>query len=290
MDYKRTPEWHEEHKDMSGEEMERQFGGHSANWRRAKRAAVGEPEPVKPRVGIAVFDLHFPDHDTRLWQNILRYTKTLDPDIFVFGGDNLTLDVVSHWIDNKRGKVEGKRLKADYLRFNRSVLDPLSVILRDDTQRVFHFGNHEDWVRQYLEVHPEMEGLIEIEQWLHLDGWKVLQYGETAKFGHLYSMHGTHINLHNAYKTAQVYGRSIMYGHGHTLQAHTLVTPLDSLPYAATQIPCACKMNPHYRRNQPNSWVNGFATFYVRPDGQFNLYPVVAIDGSFTAPDGTFYE
>jgi len=288
---------------LSGEEVGRRLGIDGGSARRKIRDAKREYPKLdwyggvlapaittaKTRMGIGYWDMHHPKHDKKLWSNVLRYVADTDPDIFVFGGDNEDLEVVSHWVKDKRKIVEGKRLKRDYLDFNRDVLDPLDSILRENVERVFHLGNHEDWVSQYLDVHPEMEGMIEFEEYLHLDGWNVLPYGHTAKFGHLYSTHGTYINIHNAYKTAQVYGRSIMYGHGHTLQVHTLVTPLDSLPYAATQIPCACELNPSYRLNQPNAWVTGFAVFYVQPNGNFNLFPVVAIDGCFTAPDGTYY-
>lgn len=299
----RSREWWVEHAPLSGQQLGRELGMDGAHARRMIREAKqnpdlrdlpwygGVPEMVhtKTRMGIGVWDLHHPKHDKKLWRNILKYVKDSDPDIFTLGGDNEDLEVVSHWVKDKRKVVEGKRLKKDYLDFNRDVLDPLDDILRPEVERVFHLGNHEDWVRQYLEVHPEMEGFIELEETLHLDGWQVLPYGHTHKYGHLYSMHGTYINIHNAYKTAQVYGRSVMYGHGHTLQVHTLVTPLDSLPYAATQIPCACDLNPTYRLNQPNAWVTGFTVFYIRPDGTFNLFPIVALGGTFTAPNGVTY-
>jgi hypothetical protein len=82
----------------------------------------------------------------------------------------------------------------------------------------------------------------------------------------------------------------MVYGHGHTYQAHTNITPIDSEAHTAVQIPCACDLNPHYRINKPNAWLNGFAVFYVQPDGSFNLYPVISIGGEFTAPTGVRYE
>ena len=284
MDYKRTPEWWDEHGQKAGEELAREFGGDGAHWRRAKRSnfLIPTPPPVIKR-GIGLWDLHHPGHDKKLWRNILRFTEDFDPDVWVFGGDNEDLEVISHWVGNRRLRVEGKR-------FNRDVLDPLDAVLRDDTRRIFHLGNHEDWVRQYIEEHPEMEGLIELEEHLHLENWEVYEYGEVSHEGKLHFMHGEYINIHNAYRTAQVYGRNIMYGHGHTFQAHTVTAPLDVHSHMAMQVPCACSINPHYRRNRPNQWVTGFSVFYVRPDGSFNAYPVIAVDGVFTAPDGTLYE
>lgn len=294
-----TYEFWQENCGKSGEQIAREQGKDGGTMRRIIRAAKteypdldwygGTPEPPKVRRGIAVYDLHHPRHNKRLWQNILKFTEDFDPDIFVFGGDNEDLEVVSHWVGNRRRKIEGKRLKKDYDDFNREVLAPLDATLSADAERHFLLGNHEAWVEQYIDEHPEVEGFFEIRNNLNLDGWNVYDYGEVAKVGHLHFIHGAYINVHNAYKTAQVYGRSMVYGHGHSYQAHTLTTPLDSLPYAAVQLPCACDLNPHYRLNQPNSWVNGLGVFYVHPDGHYSLYPVIAIDGTFLAPDGTFY-
>lgn len=292
MDYKRTPRWWGEHGQKSGEQLARENGGDPANWRRAKRKyGTNNPPKVTPiRKGVCVYDLHHPYHNKRLWANILRFCEDFEPDAFVFGGDNLDLEVVSHWVGNRRRKVEGKRLKKDYLRFNNEVLSPLDDILSDDAERIFLLGNHEDWVEQYIDEHPEVEGFFEVRNNLDIGKWDVYEYGEVAKIGKLHFIHGTYINIHNAMKTAQVYGRNIVYGHGHTLQTHTITAPLDVESHTATQIPCACEMNPHYRRNQPNSWLNGFGVFYILPNGNFSLYPVVAVDGVFVAPNGQTYE
>lgn len=284
------------HKHLNGEALADDLGIDGGSARRLIRKAKRDhpdlwpDEQPKTRMGVAVFDLHHPLHDKKLWGNILRFVGDSDPDVFLFGGDNQDLGVVSHWNENKRRRVEGKRLKQDYETFVRDVLDPLETVLRDDAERIYHLGNHEAWVEQYIDQHPEVEGFFEVENNLPLDRWQVLDYGETSKVGHLHFTHGTYINIHNALKTAQVYGRCVAYGHGHTFQAHTLVTPLDTTPISAVQIPCACHTNPDYRKNQPNSWVTGFAVFYVRPDGTFNLYPVIAIGGIFTAPNGVIYD
>lgn len=285
----------------SGEQLARETGGDGGTWRRKIRAAkIAYPDlpwttspkqtSGKPLKGIAIFDMHHPKHDKKLWRNILDFVEEFQPDIFALGGDNMDLEVVSHWVGNKRKIVEGKRLLHDYKTFNRDVLDPLNAVLPEDARKICMLGNHEDWINQYLAEHPEMEGLIELTNHLHLDDWEVYEYGENANVGKLHIIHGAYVNQHNAFKTAQVYGRNIIYGHGHTYQAYTITAPLDVQSHMATQIPCACHLNPSYRLNQPNTWVNGFATFYVQPNGNFNLFPVIAVDGAFVAPTGKYYE
>jgi len=267
-----------------------------AGWRKARRTAAERfpylfDEDRRPLTGIAVFDLHYPHHTQRLWDNILRLTADMQPDVFVFGGDNMHMDPFSHWNHdrNKRRQLEGKRVKKEYAGFQSAILDPLEERLGDECRRIFMLGNHEKWVADYTDEHPEVEGYFEVENNLALDRWELYEYGESAEVGKLHFIHGLYCLLHNAAKTVTVYHRNVVYGHGHTYQAHTEVTPLDSDAHTAVQIPCACDMNPDYARNKPNAWLQGFAIFHIRAGGNFNLYPVIAVDGHFTAPNGTYY-
>lgn len=291
----------EDNCEKHGDQLVREYGGYGGSWRRRiAKAKQDYPDlnwrnkPVskveKVRKGICVFDLHHPVHDKKLWANILQFTQDFDPDLFVFGGDNQDLEVISHWVGNKRRRIEGKRLYRDYEKFNSQVLDPLDTILREDTEKVYLFGNHENWVEQYIDEHPEVEGFFEIENNLNLDNWSIVEYGNSYNAGKLHFIHGEYCNLHNAYRTVQVYGRNVIYGHGHTYQAHTITAPLDVQSHTAIQIPCACSLNPHYMKNKPNAWVNGFGVFYIHPNGNFNMFPIIATDGAFIAPNGTFYE
>ena len=282
----------------SSEQLARETGTDGGSMRRRIRAAKaaypdlpwGAQEPKKPQTGIAIYDLHHPSHDKRLWSNILRYIKDTNPDVIVFGGDNQDFQTISHWIANKRRQIEGMRIKQDYAECNRDVVDPVNSLLKSDARKIWLKGNHEDWVEQYIDEHPEVEGYLELENNLHLEGWEVYEYGTVAEVGKLKFTHGHYTNLHNAYKTAQTYGASVVYGHGHSFQAFTLTSPLGCDTHMGIQLPCACHLNPHYRQNQPNSWVNGFGTFYVQPNGYWNLYPTIAFDGAFAAPNGKLYK
>jgi hypothetical protein len=169
------------------------------------------------------------------------------------------------------------------------VLDPLDEVLSDECRRIFMLGNHERWAEDYIDAHPEVEGYFEVANNLDLARWELYEYGQSAEVGKLHFIHGAYCNEFSAKKTVTTYHRNVVYGHGHTFQAHTEVTPLDADAHTAVQIPCACDLNPDYARNQPNRWLSGFGVFYVNPNGTFNLYTVIAVDGHFTAPSGTHY-
>jgi len=293
-----TREFWVENRHLSGEQLGKKLGIDGGSARRLIREAKADPTTadlwpkVQPNIvrGIAFYDMHHPKHDQRLWNNLLRFAEDFRPTAWVFGGDNMDMEPVSHWIGNKRRKIEGLRLCEDYESFNRDVLARVDALLPEDAERIFLLGNHEDWVEQYIDEHPEVEGFLEVRKNLNLERWDVYDYGEVAKIGKLHFIHGEYFNIHHAHKTGQVYGRNVVMGHTHTYQVHTHTVPTDVESHSAIALPCGCHLNPNYRKNKPNAWVTGFGVFYVHPNGNFDLYPVIAVNGSFIAPNGTLYE
>lgn len=291
-----TREFWKENSKYNGEQLAKLYGGWGSVWRRRiVKAKASYPEfypkeVVKVSKGVCYYDLHYPAHNKELWTNFLEYVKDLKPDVFVFGGDNLDMEVVSHWTKGKHRRIEGTRLKEDYDGFTRDILEPLERVLPDGCRKIFLEGNHELWVERYIDEHPEVEGFFEVRRNLPLDDWEWYDYGTAAEVGKLFFIHGEFVNQHNAMKTVQTFGRNVVYGHGHTLQAFVATTPLDVQSHMAMQIPCTCEINPHYRKNRPNGWLNGFGVFYNLPNGNFNLLPVIATDNKFVAPNGKFYD
>lgn len=239
---------------------------------------------------LGIWDLHYPLHDPILLKNILKEIKSFKPDVLVLGGDNMNMSAVDHWLHDKGlvRQLEGKRIMSEYEGFKTDILGPIEKLLKPSCRKIWLNGNHEDWIELAIDKNPQGEGYWEIENNLHLKayGWEVYPYGKTAKVGKLYLHHGQYTNQYHAKKTVDVFEKSIMYGHVHTYQVFTKITPLDNEAHTAISIPCACLLNPEYRRNQPNTWVSGFVEFFVLPCGNFNAYPIVATAGHFTTPAG----
>ena len=242
------------------------------------------------KVGIGVWDMHFPNHNQKLWENVLRVIGDIKPDFFVFGGDNLDMDAVNHWeIDkgNKRG-MEGKRLRKAYDDYNSEIMDQFNGSLPDYCRKLWLKGNHELWLEQYIDKIPELEGFAEIERNVKLDGWELYDYRQTVKIGKIYFHHGEYTCKYHASKMADVFEKNMVIGHLHTLQVHTKVTPIDGEAHSVYSMPCACDMNPRYMKDKPSAWVNGFGVFYIMPNGNFNIYPVISSKDHFVF-NGKYY-
>ncbi len=78
-------------------------------------------------------------------------------------------------------------------------------------------GNHEYRVTRYINAHPELEGLIEVDKVLNLterriDWVQSWSKGELFNLGNCSFHHGLFCNDHHAKKMVTRFGRNILYG------------------------------------------------------------------------------
>ncbi len=237
-------------------------------------------------------DIHHPHCDDRTMDVVNEFIFDYDPDELVYMGDQMSLDCVSFWNKKKPLLKEGQRLKKDYENFNREILQTHENITRQDIRRTFIMGNHEERVISYVEENPELEGFLDIDLTLNLHdrGYKVIPFGEYHRIGKLYVIHGKYWNMYHAKKTVEVFEGNVVYAHVHNPQMFTKISPIDSKGYhMATSLPCLCNIEPDYKKNAPNHWVNGFGIVEHLPaTGFFNLYTIIIIEGSFMY-NGKYY-
>lgn len=228
-------------------------------------------------------DTHTPLHDEDAFCAFLSFVKDFQPDEIDHLGDLGEWESVSHWIEDKRRKIEGKRLKADFDACN-NMLDRVEEVLPKNKKikRVFCIGNHEDWIEQYLDCHPEMEDIVDLRSNLRFKerGYEVYDLNDYYRSGKIVCTHGPYENMFHAKTNAEKVGTNVIYGHLHTHQVCTLRN-LDS-PYKGVAIPCLCKLNKDFLKNRLVNWIHGFAFSETLPNGNFNLFVVEIINGVFS--------
>jgi hypothetical protein len=244
---------------------------------------------------VAAFDTHYgfervggqkkPIHNSKAIGAMMAFVSDFKPDIFVHGGDGLDCGAVSHWNKGKRKSVEGLRLIEDAREARKGLIEPINSVLPKSAQKVYHLGNHEDWLEDLLEEYPGLEGLVGVDEMLGLTetGWTIIPQGGVSKFGKLYFAHGDNVGgKHVAHQAVLDYERSIRIGHHHTYQTFTKVSAIDiSDSRTGVAVPCLCNRGPSYGRNKPNRWVNGFLAGYIFPDGSFTDTVIVVVNGRF---------
>ncbi len=231
---------------------------------------------------ILLFDIHFPYHNIESLNAVEKFMKDYKWDYLIYGGDQMHFDSISHWKKDKQRQIEGKRLIKEYKGFQRDILNKHCQIVGDKCKKVYILGNHEDWVKDAIDYDPSKEGYYEVENNLKLDKFEIVPFGKIYQLGKLRIMHGFYTAKYHAHKTVADFTRSVMYGHCHTFQTFTKVTPQDVKDFhTGYSVGCLCDMNPDYLDGRPNAWVNGFAIVYLMPDNSYNVYMVSIVNGRF---------
>jgi hypothetical protein len=229
--------------------------------------------------GIAAWDLHYPYHSEESFSCLLQVIEYFKPDIFILGGDNMDFDMISAYNYRKPKLLENRRIGKEYAHFYNDILQSLNTLLSPNCDKYFMYGNHEERVDRLVEAEPKLEGLVEITKNINLDSWKILKYKEVLTIGHMNFIHGLYWNKYHAHKTVTIYEKNIFYGHVHSPQSFTTVSPIDSLPKQGVSVGCMCEVNPEYRKDEPNHWVNQFLIFYLLSDGTFRYETPTIIHG-----------
>ena len=229
--------------------------------------------------GIALFDIHYPDHNRAVINVVMEFIKDFKPDYLVFGGDQLNLDCISHHNKGKVKLLENRRLSKDYKGFQTDILDRVDSILPKRCKKYMLEGNHEFWVRRLIEDNPQMEGLVEVENNLDLSSYKIIPFNEMLKIGEMSFTHGIYTNKYHAEKHLRIFEKMLFYGHLHTNQVYTAIAPLTALPKQAISVGCLCNRNAEYLRNRPNAWVHSFLFWYMLSDGSFTYFTPIIVNG-----------
>lgn len=248
---------------------------------------------------IALYDVHFGYerrgghkvalHDLKAIQAVLEFAKDFKPDHVILGGDILDCGAISHHNHGKPGAVEGLRLVADAKDLNSLLIKPLEAA---KGKLVYITGNHEGWLDQLVEVHPGLEGIVDLRSILGLSKrWEVVPEGEAYKLGKLVFIHGDQIKGGEmpAKNAVLAYERNVRLGHFHTFQAYTKTSAVDANGHTGVVIPCLCKKAPKYGGGAPNKWMQGFSYgFLDEKGGTFNDYFPIIVNGKFHAEGKTY--
>lgn len=240
---------------------------------------------------MAVYDTHYPQVHKPTLNAIFDYLRSNKPDVFIFGGDQFHFDCISHHTKHTPIFRTRRSYLNDIEGFDRHILTPLEALLPKTSEKVWIIGNHEDWEQDLINEQPELEDAIGHVRLLKLieRGWNVIPLGHAYKLGKLNVIHGETLTgignqagMYPSRKAVELYAGNVLAGHTHAPQSFTKVSPVQNTNKWQGHIaPIAGGINPGYLRNRPTAWLNGFVAIDVLPDGQFNLYPIIVVNGRF---------
>src|SRR3990167_774145 len=235
-------------------------------------------------------DLHVPNHCTKSLAVVEQLMADYRWDEYVNLGDLMDFDMLSKFNADTARKLEGKRIMADYEIAN-EILDRHQAIIRKNNKKAKFTlleGNHDERMERFIDKFPNVEGLLEVEKCLRLQGrgfkWvRSWSKGELHKIGKLYFSHGLYLNKYHAAKMVDNFGCNIVYGHTHDVMSHVkTVRGKDKVINASSLGHLSDELRLAYMRNRPSNWCQAVGIAEIRPDGNFNLTSIEIINHQFS--------
>lgn len=246
---------------------------------------------------LAIPDAHVePEQSLERFEWLSRLIADRKPTHIVQLGDFLSMGSLSHWDHNKRLLMEGRRYAAD-IKAGKTALNTLYSDLFNlqrkqrelktkiyNPQTIWMFGNHEHWVTQYVEQHPEMLGMLNIENDLQLHqipNITVTQYKEIYEIGGIWFTHapilanGKPVSGSNSLKRAMdIYNGSIVYGHTHRFQIAGQQRHDSPRLQQAMECGCFYEGVPLYAQGAQNNYWKGVVLIHQYDLGVFDPEPI----------------
>ena len=236
---------------------------------------------------VVIPDQHFPIHDAKAVNVVLKAIELVKPDVFINLGDVGEWESVSAW---KYKKVKQPPLEYQLPIIDKEIkavnkgLDLFDMALDSAgcRKRYICAGNHEEWLDAFVMKYPYMTEYT-FRKACRLDerGYKYYPHNKPLKIGKINFIHGVYATVYHAKKHLEAYGSNICYGHTHDVQRHTL-TKLDSGTIAAWAMGCLKDMIPKangWLDYRDVNWSHAFAIVDFFEKGYFTVHVMQIING-----------
>jgi len=213
------------------------------------------------------------------------------PDIIVLMGDFLTLNCLSFWDKSKKRKMEGRRyqaeIKAGNIALNKMLGPTVKLQKRQRKNKVRQYkpelvylmGNHEERLERYLDIDPSFEGIINIEENLHLHdrGFLVFPYKSYYMNN---GIHYTHIPFNklreiagvNVCRTAQtVCVGSTIFAHTHELNVSNIHRAGQTHLQQLLNCGCYFEETEEYAQGHLTNYWKGVCMLNNYKEGRFDI-------------------
>lgn len=226
---------------------------------------------------IIASDIHVPYENKAALSCFIKAIKEIKPDGVTLNGDigdwdtfsrhDISRSPKSHWNE----EIFYNESIHQYNSMNK-LLNSIDKYAPNARKRWAH-GNHEMWVYDFIKGNPRARTeLFDLDRRLNLKdrGYKLYPYNSFMRLGKLRVTHGIYVGQHHAKKHLLAVQHSVLYGHNHDIQMHSIVTA-EGEARMGFGAGCLCDMNREWMRNRPNNWSHGFAVVYVWPNGAFQV-------------------
>jgi predicted phosphodiesterase len=255
------------------------------------------PTPKEPQMWFIAGDWHYDQLSPACFEILIKHALSVPEKHrnLIINGDFLDLALFMPknsdfqiWCNRKDG-IEMFFLP-EYekeIKWGNDTLDALQSVFK---KIIFVFGNHDKprvdfFVNNHCQeaYKPHFNLVANLNLVKRNIGW--VEYNDWLDIGNLTVTHGmshgsTCIKKH--YELSG--GRNVVFSHVHTAECKTFAS--RGVTRAVWSLPSMANLNPHYIKNSDVSWQNGYGTFTMKPNGNFNMNIHLVIDNELCLPNG----
>lgn len=241
-----------------------------------------------------------PNTDLRRFVALSNFIYENRPTNIVQIGDFFTFDSISSHNASKRLTLEGQRFKQELdagIEAYNLLANGIRRVYRSDVRAkrkrtirrmLWVEGNHEERVRRYLELNPQMEGMLDYRHHIPLekDGWEVVPY---RNYGFIYGIGFTHVPMngnnnpigskHAVKNCIKDHHHHVVYGHNHKLihESDGILTTGGYIRNTATSVGCFFENSPEYAmgsQGERDWWRGVVLLHHLDMEGGFDIETV----------------
>lgn len=231
-------------------------------------------------------DLQFPDIDKQTLKAVEKFILDKDSPRFhmwLQGGDFMDFPYCSKWTKGNLRFLEKKRFLDDYADCNKWLDHTVGVLKKNNPKIDMHVieGNHDIRPEKYIDVHPALEGILEMENNLHFEKhgikyhktWenkRLLQIGK-ANFHHYPSVNGS-VGQNHTKQMINKFHDNIFYFHTNDVNCTSKQTYGSDKTFVAQSLGTLCRYDMPFVGQAPTNWQQAITVFQFLPDGHFTYY------------------
>jgi hypothetical protein len=239
---------------------------------------------------IVIPDQHFPLHDNKAINVVLKAIEVVRPSIFINLGDVGEWESVSghRFKRRKRPPLEYQLPEIDKeINAVNKQIDRFDKVLDDVgcNKRYILAGNHDEWLDSFVEENPYLERYTfkNACYWTER-GYEYRKYNHVLTIGKLSFVHGAYTGVAHAKMHLERYGTNIMYGHIHDVARHSTTRLLDG-NISSWAMGCLKDMSAEtnkWLKGRLHNWNHAFGIVTWYKGGNFQVEVIDIVEGRAT--------
>lgn len=211
-------------------------------------------------------DIHGQWVDKLAWQTVLRFLSAEKVDHIIQVGDWFDPTSVSHHEKGRLRFLKGRDLEREaavVIQQQRDLVHQVGTKVPID----WLMGNHELWLEQWLQSHPELGNLVSFDSLFGQSPVTVSRFDsypdKSVSYGAFHVTHGCYTGASSLQKHLYAFGKPLFFGHTHAMGQFSHRWAATGKSTVSYNVGFLARYDLHYLKSPPSNWQQGVCVVEV---------------------------